>query len=258
MRTKGLEDFVFSWKFVTCLLLAQFLLVPIATRNFAWADSGIIVAYTLSHALFQQMFSYGWVFQVVALVVLLMLTLSRNRWCTRLFMYYGGIVNILYAVIQNAAVSEKYGLSIVTVNVVMMLFVGCMWLRAAGKKECIFAFENLSWRRAWMIPVALFCLWWPMDLQTALPVADVMLLFTGASGMAFCSMTPVFLVVLLLNKESDTILVQSSAWVGLVIGIYNMANFVNETGFYLGIYHLPLLLMSLYTLLFMKKRRRYV
>ena len=158
MRAKGLEDFVFSWKFVTCLLLAQFLLVPIATRNFGWADSGIIVAYTLSHALFQQMLSYGWVFQVVALVVL-MLTLSRNRWCTRLFMYYGGIVNILYAVIQNAAVSEKYGLSIVTVNVVMMLFVGCMWLRAAGKKECVFAFENLSWRSSWMIPVALFCLW---------------------------------------------------------------------------------------------------
>lgn len=256
MKTKGLEGFLFSWKFVVCLLLMQFLLMPVATQGFRWEDSSNIIVYTLSHAFFQQMYAYGWVFQLMALLMLLVLVLKRGWWSTRLFMYYGGCANLLYAVIQNVALSEKYGLSIVTVNIVMMSFVGWMWLRAAQKSRKAFAFDNLSWRTAWMIPVALFCLWWPMDMNTALPDADWTLLFAGASGMAFCSMTPVLLVVLLLNKEADAALLRVSAWVGLIIGMYNMANFANALGFYLGIYHLPLLLMSLYALLFGKRIRK--
>ena len=90
------------------------------------------------------------------------------------------------------------------------------------------------------------------------PDADWKLLFTGASGMAFCSMTPVFLVVLLLNKNSDRGLLYALAWVGLVIGFYNMANFASDSGFYLGVYHLPLLLISLYALLSGRKRKEQI
>ena len=159
MKTRGLEGFVLSGKFVVCLLLAQFLLMPVATEDFHWAAIGDIIGYTLSHAFFQQMYAYGWVFQWLALGVLLVLILKRNRWATRLFMYYAGTVNVLYAVIQNVALTERHGLSIVTVNVVMMAFVGWMWFRAAMQCRFVFTFDGLSWRMVWMIPVALFCLW---------------------------------------------------------------------------------------------------
>lgn len=255
MKTRGLEGFVLSGKFVVCLLLAQFLLMPVATENFHWAAIGDIIGYTLSHAFFQQMYAYGWVFQWLALGVLLVLVLKRNRWVTRLFMYYAGTVNVLYAVIQNVALTERHGLSIVTVNVVMMAFVGWMWFRAAMQGRDVFTFDGLSWRTVWMIPVALFCLWWPMDMHTALPVADWRLFFTGASGMAYCSMTPVLLTVLLLNRKSDAALLRASACVGFVIGIYNMANFASDAGYYLGIYHLPLLLLFLYALFCGKTRK---
>ena len=80
--------------FVACLLLAQFLLMPVATEDFHWAAIGDIIGYTLSHAFFQQMYAYGWVFQWLALGVLLVLVLKRNRWVTRMFMYYAGTVNV--------------------------------------------------------------------------------------------------------------------------------------------------------------------
>lgn len=258
MRKNGLESFVLSWKFVVVLVIAQFLLLPVATRGFDWHNSSGIIGYTLSHAFFQQMYAYGWIFQLLALLVLMVLALKRNRWSTRLFLFYGGLINVLYGVIQNVAVSEKYGLSIVTVNVVMMLFVGWMWFRAALSSKYVFTFDNLSWKTVWLIPVALFCLWWPMDMHVVQPDADWKLLFTGASGMAFCSMTPVFLVVLLLNKNSDRGLLYALAWVGLVIGFYNMANFASDSGFYLGVYHLPLLLISLYALLSGRKRKEQI
>lgn len=170
-------------------------------------------------------------------------------------MYYAGTVNVLYAVIQNVALTERHGLSIVTVNVVMMAFVGWMWFRAAMQGRDVFTFDGLSWRTVWMIPVALFCLWWPMDMHTALPVFDWRLFFTGASGMAYCSMTPVLLTVLLSNRKCDAALLRASACVGFVIGIYNMANFASDAGYYLGIYHLPLLLLSLYALFCGKTRK---
>lgn len=40
MKTQGLEGFVLSGKFVVCLLLAQFLLMPVATEDFHWAAIG--------------------------------------------------------------------------------------------------------------------------------------------------------------------------------------------------------------------------
>lgn len=258
MKEKELDSFVLSWKFVVCLLMAQFLLIPVVTRGFSWEDSGVVIGYTLSHAFFQQMYSCSWVFQVVALVVLLLLSFKRNKWSTQLFLYYGGLVNALYAIIQNVAISDKYGLSIVTVNLVMMLFVSWMWFRAALSNKYALTFDNLSWRTTWMIPVAMFCFWWPMDIHTALPNADWKLLFTGTSGMAFCSMTPVFLVIFMLNKQCDIVLLRALAWVGFIIGIYNMANFASSYGVYLGIYHLPLLLISLYALLFGRKRKKLI
>ena len=57
MKTKGLDGFLFSWKFVVCLLLMQFLLMPVATQGFRWEESSSIIVYTLSHAFFQQMYA---------------------------------------------------------------------------------------------------------------------------------------------------------------------------------------------------------
>ena len=44
-----------------------------------------------------------------------------------------------------------------------------------------------------------------------------------------------------------------TAMVGLIIGVYNMGQFASPAGFYLGMYHLPLLLVSLYALLSSKR-----
>lgn len=126
----------------------------------------------------------------------------------------------MYAVIQNVAVTDRYGVSVVTVNLLMMSFVAFVWLRDCWKGETAYTFDYLNWKTAWLIPVALFCLWFPINLQTAQPDFNPVHLFTGVSAM-----------------------------VGLIIGCYNMGQFATPNGLYLGIYHLPLLLVSLYVLL---------
>lgn len=82
-------------------------------------------------------------------------------------------------------------------------------------------------------------------------------LFAGGSAMAFCPMTPVFLVLLLLSKENiDLTLLRVTALVGFIIGCYNMGNFATDAGFYLGLYHLPLVGISLYALLKSKRKNK--
>ena len=220
----------------------QFILLPIATKGFRWENIGDLIIYTLGHAPIQRMYPYAWTFQIVSLVMLMLLVLRRET-MSRWFM--------LYAIIQNVAVTDKFGFSMVTVNVVMMLLVALLWMREAWWGSSRLTFGNLNRRTAWLIPVVLFCLWWPMDMMRgAEPDFSPIHLFAGGSAMAFCPMTPVFLVLLLLSKENiDLTLLRVTALVGFIIGCYNMGNFAADAGFYLGLYHLPSVGISLYALL---------
>lgn len=172
------------------------------------------------------MYPYAFCFQVAMILALTALIVWKGKF-SRYFTGIAGCFYLLYAVIQNMAITEQYGFSMVTVNVVMM------------------------------IPVAIFCLWWPMDMKTALPDFSLHYLWDSGSAMGFCPMTPVFLTLLILSKKgANRIVLRVTAMAGIIIGFYNMSNFSTDAGFYLGLYHLPLLGMSTYALL-CSKRKKY-
>lgn len=131
-RNSALDKFLLSRKFIVCIIVLQFILLPIATKGFRWENIGDLIIYTLSHALIQGMYPYAWTFQIVSLVMLMLLVLWRvtmSRW----FMFYVGGCYVLYAIVQNVAVTDKSGFSMVTVNVVMMLLVALLWMREAWR-----------------------------------------------------------------------------------------------------------------------------
>lgn len=199
----SLDKFLLSWKFIVLIIVMQFILPPIATRGFQWEDFGTIIISTLSHAFILDMYSYAWAFQILAICMLLLLALRREK-VSRWFMLYAGCCYVLYTINQNVALTEEYGLR----------------------------------------------------TQGATPDCNLIHLFTGGSAMAFCPMTPVFLTLLILSKRDiDVALLRVTAFIGFVIGCYNMANFATDAGLYLGLYHLPLIGMSLYALLISKKKK---
>ena len=250
------DRFSTSWKFFLVLIVLQFLLLPVATRGFQVEESGTIIISTLAHAIINRLYSYSFAFQWPALAFILALLFFRNK-IGRFFSGYVGFCYLLYAVIQNVAFTEKYGMSIVTVNVAMMLLVAFVWLRDCWRGETEYTFRNVTWKTAWLIPVAFFCLWWPLNLVTAKPDFSLYYLFSGYSAMAFCPMTPVFLIILALCRPTVSMTTyRVTAMVGLIIGVYNMGQFAVPGGFYVGIYHLPLLIISLYVLLSSKSVKK--
>lgn len=70
-RNSALDKFLLSRKFIVCIIVLQFILLPIATKGFRWENIGDLIIYTLSHALIQGMYPYAWTFQIVSLVMLI-------------------------------------------------------------------------------------------------------------------------------------------------------------------------------------------
>ena len=229
--------------------------MPVATKGFKFEAAGDLIFYTLGHAFIMDMYAYAVYFQIVMILALMAVIVCRGKF-SRCFMAIAGCFYLLYAVIQNMAMTEQYGFSMVTVNVVMMGFVAFIWFWSAWKGNTVFSFDNITWKTGWTIPVALFCLWWPMDLRTALPDFRLHYLLDSGAVLGFCPMTPVFLTLLILSKRSvSRVVLRVTAMVGVIIGCYNMGNFATDTGFYLGLYHLPLLGISLFALLSSKRKK---
>lgn len=248
-------NFLTTWKFFLLLVLLQFVLMPVATKNFRFEAAGDLISYTLGRAFIMDMYPYAVYFQLLMILALTGVIVWKGKF-SRCFAAVVGCFYLLYAVIQNMAVTEQYGFSMVTVNVVMMCLVAFVWLRAAWKGSVVFTFDNISLKTVWTIPVALFCLWWPMDMKTVMPDFSLHYLWDSGSVLGFCPMTPVFLTLLVLSKGgADRLVLRVTAMVGVIIGLYNMGNFATDTGFYLGLYHLPLLGMSVYALLSSKRKK---
>lgn len=233
------------WWFFALLLLAQTVLMPFASRNFAPQDIGRIIPATLVNAPQTQLGDWNILFQSVSLLFLVLLLVFRNRVRT-LFNAYVAVSYLVFAFIQNVACTEQYGFSVVTVNLVMFLFVAYVWIREALRPQGRYDFGNFRWKYAWMIVLALFAYWCPFTLRGAADL-DPLHFFTRNTATAFCLTTPLFLTVLTLNLPAvNVVTYRITAVVGFIIGCYNMASFFNPGTVWLGFVHLPLLLISLY------------
>lgn len=124
-------------------MVLQFILIPVATKDFRFEAAGDIVFYTLQHAFIMDMYSYSFYFQVVMILALIAVVVWKGKF-SRVFTAIIGCFYLLYAVIQNMAVTGQHGFSMVTVNVVMIGFVALVWLCAAWKGNNEFSFDNVT------------------------------------------------------------------------------------------------------------------
>ena len=163
-----------------------------------------------------------------------------------MFNGYVALSYLAFAFIQNMAVTERYGFSVVTVNLVMFLFVAYVWIRETLNPKNTFDFSNLRWKYAWMIAFALFAYFCPFTSQGAFDWNPLHFFYKN-SVTAFCLTTPAFLTILTLNiPKINIVTYRITAIIGTVMGIYNMFNFLNPHTVYVGIMHIPLLTISLY------------
>jgi len=242
---KKLEKCTSKWWFFVLLFVGQCVLMPIVSRNFDPQNVPGIIRTTLANAPQVHLGNLNILFQTLSLVMFILLFVFKNKFRT-VFNAYVAISYLAFAFIQNMAVTEQYGFSVITVNVVMFLFVAYTWLRETLKPENSYDFGNLRWKYAWMIVLALFAYWCPFNNAGQLDF-NPLPFFTRNTATAFCLTTPAFLTILTLNLPKVNIVsYRITAIIGFLIGIYNMSNFLNPSTVWVGFLHLPLVTISLY------------
>jgi len=255
---RRLESITLKWWFFLLLILVNIFLPPYVSRGFEWSEIGIITGTILSNALVYTYTALYPIFKIVPILLVASIIFLRNR-VTRLFSLYAAITYVLFAFLQSIAVTEEYGLGIITVNVVMFGTVAAFWLWEALAQRNDFAPQKRSAWKYSMIPFAVLAFWYPLNPTTMMPDFNPIYLLANVAGLAFCLMTPVYLAILILYYPKVNIAtLRVTSLVGAIIGFYNMlTNFIMFPTllWWNGVLHVPLMTISVYGLILSLKKR---
>ena len=220
-------------------------------RNYDPSKLGEITNYLLFHALISSVEFLYPVFKVVPILLVFSIIFFKNR-ATRWFSVYAGISYVLFAFLQNIAVTEEYGLAIFFSNVVMFLVVAAFWFWEAFVQRNDFSpHEQPAWKY-WVVPLAFLAFWYPANLTTLMPDFNPIYLLTNAAGLAFCMMTPVYVGMLTIYHPRVNIATfRVTSIAGIIAGFWNILFsffMVASVYWWNGILHTPLVAISVYGL----------
>ncbi len=253
-----LELITRKWWFILLFILIGTITPPIVTKGFDFSKIGVIIPHILRHSLIKIIPSALYpIFKVIPIILVFSLILFGNR-VSRLFSLYAGINYLLFAFFQNIAITEEYGFGIVLGDFILVTLVAIFWFWEAFAGKNDFTYQKIPIIRYWVVPLAFLAFWYPIDLKTMKPDFNLAYLFTNPAGLAFCMMTPVYLGILsLFYPRVNIAVMRVTSLCGIIIGFWNMVvNFFMRPDilWWNGILHLPLVFISIYTLILSFKK----
>ncbi|MHC4624165.1 MAG: hypothetical protein ACYS4W_09720 [Planctomycetota bacterium] len=246
-----LERITRKWWFFVTIGLLQFIIPPYASKGYRFpAEWSSVSLEAVSYPILS--FSrYNPLFKIIPMLLIVSIILIPRR-ASRLFSIYAGVSYVLFALRPGMAQTEKYGFVINAHWLIVCLTVAGFWFWEVSLNRNDFSARRLPRWKFWVAPLALLAFWYPLSKQTGLPDFNPAHLFTNVSGLAFCTMTPLYVAVLTLYypKINVTVL-RVTSLVGLIIALNNVhLNFIVRpaTLWWNGVLHIPLLVISLYGL----------
>lgn len=243
-----------KWWFIIGFILVDLLLPPIVTKGYDPSNMGEIIPYLILHSLLTSdsiSLLYP-IFKILPIILIFVLIFSGNRF-GRIFSFYVGINYILFAVLQYISITDTYGFAVVSGNFLLTLIVALSWFWEFIVNRNDFTPRKINLIRFWVIPLAIFAFWFPLNSESMKPDFNLSHIFTNPAGLAFCNMTPVYLAILTLYYPSVNIsTLRITSLLGVIIGCFNvLINFIFNPDilWWFGVLHLPLLFISIYALI---------
>jgi len=234
--------------FVLVALALCTFLPPITSVPFQQQETPLVI----KEVIMQTSLTYQWLSPVIHIstVMLLILLYHCGSKIGRVTDAYFSLLFLFFAFGQNIAVTERYGLAVITGNLVMVLAVSLFWIWEVYKPRNEYIFRSLPLWRYWVVPFAFLAFWFPVNADLAPDISPVLLL-TSSYGVAFCPTTPVVIAILtLIYPRVNKPLLMVTSLVGLLIGLFNSLSLVVMPGYTLWMLflHTPLIFVSLYGL----------
>jgi len=245
---RKLELITRKWWFFLIFIFIQFI-PPYTSKGYEWSEMGMVNLEIISNSLVGTCTAPYPIFKIIPIILVISIIFLRNR-VSRPFSVYVAITYVLFAFLQSIAVTEKYGLGIVTINVIMFLLIALFWFWEAIVRKNDFPLQKRPLWKYWVVPLAFLAFWYPANPNTLMPDFNPIFLITNTAGLTFCMMTPVYLAVLILyHPRVNIATLRVTSLVGIIIGLYNInVNFfmLPSELWWNGVLHIPLLSISIY------------
>lgn len=242
---------VISW---LGLIVLQFL--PIYTsENFRYQilHNFVVAGNIIANNFLQYLDKFYVVFKILPAILIILLLVHKK--VTKVYLYYIGIMYLIFAIVQNMGFVENYGFGIVTPNIIMCVIMSIMWFIEANecKEEYRFRKKNLIYFL--LIPLCIVAFWDPPVDHSIQPISlefSLHNLFFSFAGLAECMMTCIFITVYIFTHET-----YHSRTFGFmcIIGIFRAIENVGLVFVYINsdrgaalawlITHIPLLITSI-------------
>jgi len=222
-------------------------LPPITSKPFPSQETPLVIRDVIIQT------TYLWLSPIVhvATIILLIALYRYGPKIGRIADAYFGILFLFFAFGQNIAVTENYGLAVVTGNLVLVLIVGLFWMWEVFRPRNEYVFQRLPLWRYWVIPFSILAFWFPLN-PDASPNFSPLLLLTSSFGVQVCPTAPVVIAILtLIYPGVNRYLLTVTSFVSLLIGLFNVMSLFVMPGYtiYVLILHTPLIFISIYGLL---------
>ena len=242
-----LEAITRKW-WLYLLLLLLFFIPTYASRNYDPRQSVDLINQVLSAPLIFAVPVLMPISKIMTVVVILGLMIYGNR-SRQIFNLYVTVMYLAIAIFQTTAITETYGLVVLSGNLALVLIVALVWAWEAVVKRNDFEIRKHPLWRWWVAPLAIMAFLSPVDTSTMTPDFSPARLLTNEAGLTFCMLTPVVLAVLTLFFPTvNPVVLRILSFVGILMGGVNMIVwFGMETwGWWMGVLHLPLVVLSTY------------
>jgi hypothetical protein len=233
---------------LTALLVCTFL-PTLAAVPFAQQDSPLVIR----EVFVQTSTAFLWlspVIHVITIALLIGLYHYGSR-IGRVADAFFGILFLFFAFGNHIAVTENYGLVVLTGNLVPIFVVGLFWMWEVYRPRNEYVFDRLPAWRYWVLPFVFLAFWSPINAELS-PDFNPLLLLTSSFGVMFCPTTPLIVALLtLIYPRVNMYVLRATSFVGLLIGLFNAVSFFTMPGYTLWnlVLHTPLIFISIYGLL---------
>jgi hypothetical protein len=242
-----LERWTRKW-WLYLLLFLLFFIPSFAERGIDPQDSIDLIGQVLSNPLIYAYPLLMPIAKAIPVVLIGGLLVFGNR-MRRAFNLYVALLYLALAIFQTTAVTEQYGWAVITGNLALVLVVAFAWMWEVVVEKNDLSPRRRRWWQWWVVPVAAVALLAPVDASTMTADFDPLRMLSNEAGLTCCMMTPVILAVLTLFYPTvNAVALRMSSFMGLLLGAVNMIVWfvVEPWGWWMGIMHIPLLVMSTY------------
>lgn len=242
------------WFYAAMYVLGFWAIPPYASKGYSFREMAKVVWTALGNASTYRLVDMVWPSLLLHLALILVVA-ALAVWGEKSSMVFNlyALAEYLIIIGQSFAVTEEYGLVILTGNVLLVSIVAALWAW-----ECVVRRNRVGGRipdkrRLWVLPLALLAFWSPLR-PTLDPYLLLKWLFAGYYGVAYCLTTPVILSILILYyPRINKAVMRFTAFPGLVFATYTIVSALSGPSAWNAVLHVPLIVTCAYAIILSAK-----